>query len=178
MPTRATPTRTGKRAPARRARRAPARGARARASASRPASTSSTRPATSAARAQAFAGRAVLIPVGVALEARDRVAGTVGGLVTATRSRSALERQLDRFERRGDRARVQLEQEVRRTRSRIERGGRSARRGLARRRAHAGRVLGGNVETLTDRVEHVVQNGVDTGMKLVGGAQDRLARVV
>jgi hypothetical protein len=50
-----------------------------------------TRPATTAR--QQLAERAVLIPVGVALEARDHVAGTVGELVTTTRSRNALEKQ-------------------------------------------------------------------------------------
>ena len=35
-----------------------------------------------------------------------------------------------------------------------------------------------NVEALTTRVEKVVQNGVDAGMKLVNGAQDRLPKVV
>jgi hypothetical protein len=34
-----------------------------------------------------------------------------------------------------------------------------------------------NVEQLTSRVEKVVQDGAKTGMKLVNGAQDRIARV-
>jgi hypothetical protein len=102
----------------------------------------------------------VLIPVGAALEARDRVAGTVEGLVTTTRSRAALERQLKRFERRGGSARTQLEREVRRTRTQARMN------------------LDANVETLTNRVEKTVQNGVDAGMKLVNGAQDRLSKVV
>lgn len=156
------------------ARRKPA----ARARTAKSAATSSTRPQTRSARAQALAERAVLIPVGAALEARDRVAGTVGELVTTTRSRSALEQQLRRFERRGGTARRQLEREVRRTRTRIERRGRSARRGIDRQRTQASKNLGANVETFTSRVENVVQNGVDAGMKLVNGAQDRLAKVV
>ena len=98
----------------------------------------------------------MLIPIGAVLEARDRVAGTVGDLVTPVRSRSELERQLTRFERRGDRARTQLEREVRRTR----------------------RNLTGNVEVVSGRVEAVVQNGLNTGIKLVNGAQDRIARAV
>jgi len=143
---------------------------------------SSTRPATRAARAQVLAERAVLIPVGAALEARDRVAGTVGAVVTTTRSRRELERQLERFERRGGGARTQLEREVRRTRTRLERQTRTARRGferqLGRQRTFAGKNLDLNVEILTSRVERVVQNGVDAGMKLVNGAQDRLGKVV
>ncbi|HEX4804576.1 MAG TPA: hypothetical protein VFU94_01640 [Conexibacter sp.] len=141
------------------------------------ATSSSTRPATRTARAQQLAERAVLIPVGAALEARDRVAGTVGDLVSTTRSRSALQRQLDRFERRGGKARTQLEREVRRTRTQLERRARTARRGFERQRLQARKNLPGT-DRLTSRVEKVVQNGVDRGMKLVNGAQDRLGRVV
>jgi len=151
--------------------------ARTRSSAPR-ATSSSTRPATRAARAQQLAERAVLIPVGAALEARDRVAGTVGTLVSTTRSRNALEKQLTRFERRGGRARTRFEREVRRTRTRLERRTRTARRGFERQSAQARRNLDANVEGLTTRVEKVVQNGVDAGMKLVNGAQDRLGKVV
>lgn len=138
----------------------------------------STRPATRTARAQQLAERALLIPVGAALEARDRVAGTVEGLVTTTRSRSGLEQQLRRFERRGGSARTQLEREVRRTRTRLERRTRTARRGFERQRTQARKNLDLNVENLTARVEKVVQNGVDAGMKLVNGVQERLPKVV
>lgn len=162
-----------KRAPAK---RKPA--AKPRRTAARATATSATRPATRAERAQQLAERAVLIPVGVALEARDRVADTVGELVTTTRSRSALEKQLEHYERRGGSARTQLEREVRRTRTRLERRTRTARRGFDRQRTQVGKNLDLNVEALTTRVEKVVQNGVDAGMKLVNGAQDRLPKVV
>ena len=168
-----TATTPKKRAPAK---RKPA--AKTRATAARATATSSTRPATRVERAQQLAERAVLIPVGAALEARDRVADTVGGLVTTTRSRTALEKQLKRFERRGGSARTQLEREVRRTRTRLERQTRTARRGFDRQRDQVGKNLDLNVEALTTRVEKVVQNGVDAGMKLVNGAQDRLPKVV
>jgi hypothetical protein len=150
---------------------------RPRAAASRTSSTSSTRPTTRTERAQLLAERAVLIPVGVALEARDRVAGTLDELVTTTSSRRALEKQLKRFEHRGGSARTQLEREVRRTRTRLERQTRTARRGFDRQRTQARRNLT-NVEGITTRVEKVVQNGFDAGMKLVNGAQDRLPKVV
>jgi chemotaxis protein histidine kinase CheA len=168
-----TATNAKKRAPAR---RKPA--AKPRKTAARATATSSTRPATRAERAQQLAERAVLIPVGVALEARDRVADTVGELVTTTHSRSALEQQLKRFERRGGSARTELEREVRRTRTRLERQTRTARRGFDRQRDQVSKNLDLNVEALTTRVEKVVQNGVDAGMKLVNGAQDRLPKVV
>jgi hypothetical protein len=162
-----------KRAPAK---RKPA--AKPRRTAARAATTSSTRPATRTERAQQLAERAVLIPVGAALEARDRVTDRVGELVTTTRSRSALEQQLERFERRGGSARRELEREVRRTRTRLERQTRTTRRGFDRQRTQVGKNLDLNVEALTNRVEKVVQNGVDAGMKFVNGAQNRLPKVV
>jgi hypothetical protein len=184
-----SPSTRAKRAVARRKPRAAARprtAARRASTAATSRSTTSTRPASRVERAQQLAERAVLVPVGVALEARDRVAGTVGELVTATRSRTALEKQLKRFERRGGSARTQLEREVRRTRTRLEQQTRSARRGFDRQREQARKTLGSNarktlvpnVEGLTGRVENVVQNGVQTGKKLVNGAQDRISSVV
>ncbi|HEV7774469.1 MAG TPA: hypothetical protein VGO48_14405 [Conexibacter sp.] len=172
-----TATTPKKRAPAKRKPAAKPRATATRAAATRT-RTTSTRPATRAERAQQLAERAVLIPVGVALEARDRVADTVGELVTTTRSRTALEKRLEHFERRGGSARRELEREVRRTRTRLERQTRTARRGFDRQRAQVGKNLDLNVEALTTRVEKVVQNGVDAGMKLVNGAQDRLPKVV
>jgi hypothetical protein len=139
--------------------RAPAR----RKPAAKPRTTAPTRTTASTTLAE----RAVLIPVGAALEARDRVAGVVEGLVTATRSRSELEKQLRRFERRGGTVRTRLE---RRTRS--------ARRDFERQRTQARKNLDLNVESLTTRVEKVVQDGVDAGMKLVNGVQERLPKVV
>ena len=167
------PTTPKKRAPAKRKPRA----ATAPKASARTTRTTSTRPATRTERAQLIAERVVLIPVGAALEARDRVAGTVEELVTTTRSRSALEKQLGRFERRGGSARTQLEREVRRTRTRLERQTRGARRGFERQRTQARKSLDTNVEQLTTRVEKVVRNGRDAGMKLVNGAQDRLSKV-
>lgn len=165
---------TAKRKPAA-TKRAPAAKQATRTTA-RGAAASSTQPATRVARVQQIAERAVLIPVGAALEARDRVAGTVSELVATTRSRSALEHQLTRFERRGGSARTQLEREVRKTRTRLERETRQARHGLERRGKLARRTLGSNVEGVSGRVENVVQNGVNAGIKLVNGAQDRIAK--
>jgi hypothetical protein len=126
------------------------------------------RPATRAEHVQQLAERAVLIPVGAALEVRD--------LAVTYRSRSAVEAQLTRFERRGGKARTELEREVRRTRSRIERQTRRARRELERQRAQVRRNLPIDVEDVTARVENVVQSSVDLGMKLVNGAQERFTK--
>lgn len=168
---------------------------------------------TPIAQAQQLAERVVLIPIGVALEARDLVVDAVDTLVSssteaidglraATSSPRALDKQLKRFERRGGKARTELERDLRRTRTRlerevrhsrvrVERQARDARRGFEHQRAEALRVLDGRVgelqdrvkplrqrvEPVRDRVENVVQNGVSAGKRLVGSAQDRLARV-
>ena len=63
------------------------------------------------------AERAVLIPVGAALAARDAV-------VEATKpftSRTSAEKELKKFERRGNTARNNVRREVKRTRTRVER---------------------------------------------------------
>lgn len=155
----------------------------------------------------------MLIPVGAALEARDLVVDAIEGVVSAstgaledlrsvTASRRALDRQLKKFERRGGKARTELERDLRRTRTRIEREVRhsrvraersagEARRGFDHQRGEARRAVSANVGSLqsrvaplTDRVapvrsrvESVVQNGLDAGRRFVGDAQDRIAKV-
>jgi hypothetical protein len=148
MATTATaPTRT-KRATRAAARRKPRSAAKPRTARARRVTTTSTRPASRSAQVQALAERVVSIPVGVAAEARDRVAGTVGDLVTTTRTQ-------------------------------LQRGTRNARRELDRQRRQARKAFDLDVvEGLSGRVENVVQNGVQTGRKLVNGAQDRIAKVV
>jgi hypothetical protein len=157
-----TQTATTKRKPAAK-RKAPAAAKRTTA---RAATSSTTSPATRVERAQQLAERAVLIPIGAALEARDRVNGAVTELVAPVRSRRELERRLTRFEKRG-----------RTTRTRFEREVRDARRGIERRRTLAQRRVGANVEGLSDRAQNVVQSGVNAGMRLVSGAQERIAKV-
>jgi DNA anti-recombination protein RmuC len=119
----------------------------------------------------------VLIPIGAALEARDLVAdaienvvsastGAIDDLRAATGSRRALDRQLKKFERRGGKARTELERDLRRTRTRLEREVRhsrgrversasDARRDFEHRRAEARRTLEANVESLQSRVAPV-----------------------
>jgi hypothetical protein len=63
----------------------------------------------------------VLVPVGASLLARDNLVSTVRGLATRYRTRTALERELKRYERRGATARNRFERQVRRTRTRFER---------------------------------------------------------
>jgi hypothetical protein len=75
-----------------------------------------------------YAERAVLIPVGAALIARDRVLASVNDTISSYGSTSKAQAQLRRFERRGATARNRIEREVRKTRVRVERELRQRRR--------------------------------------------------
>jgi hypothetical protein len=75
-----------------------------------------------------YAERAVLIPVGAALMARDRVVDSVTETLSTYSSPSKTQAQLRRFERRGATARNRLEREVRKARVRAERQLRQRRR--------------------------------------------------
>jgi hypothetical protein len=68
-----------------------------------------------------YAERAVLIPVGAALTARDRVVSSVNDTITSYSSTSKAQAQLRKFERRGATARKRLEREVRKARTSVER---------------------------------------------------------
>jgi hypothetical protein len=83
--------------------------------------TTSTQPKTPVEQAQQLAERAVLVPVGASLVARDNLVSTVKGLATKYRTRTGLERELHRYERRGATARNRFERQVRRTRTKVER---------------------------------------------------------
>jgi hypothetical protein len=64
-----------------------------------------------------YAERAVLIPVGAALIARERVVSTIDTYSTPSKANA----QLRKFERRGNTARSRVEREIRKTRVRVER---------------------------------------------------------
>lgn len=106
-PATASPRTAKPRKPAATAKRAPA----ARSAAARGAV-----PATSS-----YAERAVLIPVGAALIARDRVISGVNDTISIYSSPSRTQAQLRKFERRGYTARKRLEREVRKARTSVER---------------------------------------------------------
>jgi hypothetical protein len=67
-----------------------------------------------------YAERALLIPVGVALTARDKVVSGVNDTISSYSSTSKAQAQLRRFERRGATARNRLERELRQRRREIE----------------------------------------------------------
>jgi len=85
--------------------------------------------------AKQTAERAVDLPVGAALTARDRVTETVESLSTTAKRekelksiRTQVTRELNRFERRGGQARRKATQRVRTTRNRVEREAKTRRR--------------------------------------------------
>jgi hypothetical protein len=129
--------------------------------------TTSTQPKTPVERVQLIAERAVLVPVGASLLVRDNLVSTVRGLATKYRTRTGVEREIKRFERRGATARNRFERRVRRTRTKFERELRQRRnrvertvtqnrRRIEREVRSVGKDLGRQSGTLTARVEKLV----------------------
>ena len=108
---------------------------------------------TTAAQGRNVAERAALVYVGATLEARDRVVGLAGELVSRFGTRAGAEREVGkdirRFERRGTTARNRLERDVKKARTRLERE-------LRTRRREAERVLKRNATAAKDRVISLV----------------------
>jgi hypothetical protein len=110
-----------------------------------------------------YAERALLIPVGVALTARDKVVSSVNDTISSYSSTSKAQAQLRRFERRGATARNRLEREVRKARVRVERELRQRRREIER-----------TVGDLEKRRDAVAKNGGD----LANQVQERILSLV
>ncbi len=118
-------------------------------------STSAKRPATATTTRQSTpAERAVLIPVGAALIARERLFGEVSDAIANYNTTAKANAQLRRFERRGTIARNRVERELRKTRVRVEREVRQTRsrveREVTRRRRES--------EELASRVQERLLN--------------------
>ena len=111
----------------------------------------------------AYAERAVLIPVGAALIARDRVVSSVSDTISSYSSTTKAQAQLRRFERRGATARNRLEREVRKARVRVERELRQRRREIEK-----------TVTDIEKRRETVAKNGSD----IANQVQDRILSLV
>jgi hypothetical protein len=192
MPTADTAVKPSK-AKARPARRKPARG-KAAASAgapSRAAGAKSTSPRSSgqgenpvkqvqtatrdtAVRVGDYAERAVLIPVGAALIARDRVVSTVSDTFSTYSSSTKTQQQLRRFERRGATARNRLEREVRKARVRFERELRQRRRSLEGELRQRRRSLDRRFNDIDGRRDSITRNGSD----LANRVQERILNLV
>lgn len=110
-----------------------------------------------------YAERAVLIPVGAALTARDRLVSSVNDTISSYSSTSKAQAQLRRFERRGATARNRLEREVRKARVRVERELRQRRREIEK-----------TVSDLEKRRDAVAKNGSE----LVDQVQERILSLV
>jgi hypothetical protein len=149
---------------------------------------STTRSAASAARSvapkspvervQSYAEKAVVIPVGAALVARDNLVSTVedlrGRYATRDKAQRTIEADLKKFERRGTRARKDIEREVKKARTRLERTLRQNRR-RAQRRATSARK---DARLAGARVENIVQNGVSASAGAAQKVSERVANSV
>ena len=96
-----------------------------------------------------YAERAVLIPVGAALIAREQVLARVNDAIDYYSTPSKASAQLRKFERRGNTARNRVEREIRKTRVRVEREARQTRTRIereVRRRQRDGEELAGRVQ--------------------------------
>ena len=151
-------------------------------------------------QAQDFAERAVLIPVGAALTARDQVVETMSNAAKPYRNRESaqrqLERELKRFEHRGSTARNRAERQLKRTRTRVERELRQRRssvqrvlrrnrtrveretRSLRRDVERQGRVAQRTVSQQAGLVGSRVDEAVAAGQKAVATVQERVASTV
>ncbi len=114
-----------------------------------------------------YAERAVLIPVGAALLARDRVVSTVSDTLSTYSSSSKTQAQLRRFERRGVTARNRLEREVRKARVRVERELRQRRR-----------IVESRVNEFEDRRDALARNGSDIANRVPEIARDVQERIL
>jgi hypothetical protein len=136
---------------------------------------------TPTSRVGGYAERAILIPVGAALIARERLVTGVGDAFSTYSSSSKIEAQLRRFERRGGTARKRLERQVRKTRTRFERGVRERRRELDRRRSRIRKDLSAQVEQAQEQFEKTqswlgdtLKSRIDDGGEIAGRMQERV----
>ena len=116
------------------------------------------------------AERAVLIPVGAALVARDSVIDSVVETAKGLRTRAGVERELKRFERRGNTARNRAVREVKRTRTRVERE-------LRQRRTQATRLVRRNRRQVGQQVKRTRRDFERNATNLQNGAEKLVDRV-
>ncbi len=155
--------------------RKPATGKGTRARKPSTSQTTSTQPKTPVEQAQVLAERALLVPVGASLLARDNLVATVKDLTTRYRTRTGVEKELKRYERRGATARNRFERQVRRTRARVERELRQTRRGVERTLKQNRRRFEREVRSVRRDLEKQSGTLGTRVEKIVSDAQDRLA---
>jgi hypothetical protein len=138
---------------------------------------SSTQPTTRVKQVQVLAERVVLVPMGASLLARDNVVSTVKGMASKYRTRTGLERELHRFERRGVSARNRLERQVRRTRTKFERELRQRRSRVERTVLQKRRRFERDVRSVRKDLEKQSETLSARATKLVSDAQERITPV-
>jgi hypothetical protein len=117
-----------------------------------------------------YAERAVLIPVGAALIARERVVAGVSDTISTYSSTTKTQQQLRRFERRGATARKRLEREVRKARVRVERELRQRRRAIGNQVNHIEKrrdAFAKNGSELADRIPEFAERAQERLLSLV-----------
>jgi len=126
---------------------------------------------TNVRRVGGMAEKAVLVPMGAALVARDGVMSTIGDLRASYSTRNKAEQELRRFERRGSsvvkgierdvkKGRTRIERELRQRRTRVERDVKSVIKDIE---ANA---VTKNVELVSARVENAVASGRNAAAKV------------
>ncbi len=132
-----------------------------------------------------YAERAVLIPVGAALIARERVVTSVSDAIASYSTPTKAQSQLRKFEHRGNAARTRLEREVRKTRTRVERELRQRRRELDRRRGRLTKGVTSRVEQTQaqlektqSQLEDAVRARLEDGADFASRLQERVLSLV
>ena len=149
--------------------------------AQRAAATRALNARTPVQQVQETAEKAVLIPVGAALVARDRVVEAVSNLVDTYGTRATAQRRIEsnlkKFERRGTTARNKLERDAKRTRTRVERTVRQNRKRLQREVKATRKDVGARVDLVSAQVENAVQNGITASTKAVARSTETASAI-
>jgi hypothetical protein len=136
-------------------------------------------------RAQEYAERAVLIPVGAVLIARDKAIATVEELAKSVSTREKAEKELaarrkrlesdlKRFERRGRTERNRVERQVKKTRTRVERELRQRRNRVERDIRSTRKDVAAQADLLSARAQNLVQTGITRGTQVATKVQERV----
>lgn len=132
-----------------------------------------------------YAERAVLIPVGAALLARERVVSSVTDTISTYSSPAKAQSQLRKFEHRGSAARTRMEREVRKTRTRVERELRERRRELDQQRERITKEVTSRVEQTQSQIEKTqaqiedaLRTRLEEGADLASRVQERVLSLV
>jgi hypothetical protein len=154
--------------------------ARAETTAARKAAQAKAETKSTVGKAAEYAEKAVFVPVGATLVARDVLLETVDELRAKYNTRTKAESQLRRFERRGSTAVKGIERDAKKTRTRLERELRERRAKMERelrkvRSDISSAPVVKNAELVTARVENVVQTGRTAATKASTTVQERIA---